>query len=344
MNDFNICFEIYMFKYVKKMLVLYSKIIKRSIPTQHKNKNLRHIYYLVSKFYIFNLGKECKSFLTKKYDYSPLIRDIKNTINYNIDITTLEVLPTISNKVNNILDKFEKKCKYTLKYENNYLIFNSDIGDYKLYLDNKLFNKLKKSYTGSFDIMEIVFVILLRYTLLENKKQSINLSANFIYDNKKITNKIKLDVELFGSPINHNLDKYCSLFYDLEQYFGSIGSVFCVDDKIWSDNTYFVANPPFDESIMEYMANMIINVLDKYEKCCFIIIIPDWRSTENTSYAEIPYTTYDILVQSKYCKIDKVVKIPYYDYFTSKYIEIGKTKTIVLVLSNFEIPFIKDDI
>jgi hypothetical protein len=154
---------------------------------------------------------------------------------------------------------------------------------------------------------------------------------------------VTLDVELFGSPINHNLSKYCSLFPDIEKDFGSIGSIFCIDKKIWNANKYFVANPPFDELIMLKMTLMTIEVLNTYDNCCFIFIIPDWRSNQNDKYKNVSYETYDILTSSKHKKIEVILQPSYYDYFTSKYISIGSTKTIVLVLSNFDIPLIKDD-
>ena len=85
----DLCFEVFMYKCVKKMLILFSKIIKDNIKINNKNKNDIHIYYLVIKFYIYHLGISCDikySLLPHvDFNYKWLIRDIKNTLSYDID-------------------------------------------------------------------------------------------------------------------------------------------------------------------------------------------------------------------------------------------------------------------
>jgi len=323
----NICFEIYMYECIQYMLNKFTKEIMNIL----NSNDFSQIYYLVVKFYIYHLGISCNLkyplLVNVNIDYSWLIKDISNTLKKNIDYKILDKL--FSGLLNNIIEKLKIKidyCDHKLAYKNNKLTDGKYIFD----LDSKLYDKLKKSFTGDeIKFLEYTFVMLLRYQLFGNKKETINLSADFVYSNKELT----FDVELFGSPINRNLQKYCSLFPDIEKYFGSIGSIFCADKKIWIENKYFVANPPFDECLMFNMAKLIINVLDEYQECCFIIIIPDWRAEEG--FGE--YTTYTKLRSSKYFISEKIGQYGYYNYFKSKFMQIGRTNTIILVLSNFKV-------
>lgn len=340
------CFELYMFVYVKRMLLRFTKIIKKLITIKHRNRNIAHLYYLVAKFYIYNLGLTCKTtyaLIAEVNEYAGLITDIKNTLSFDIKESILKSkLETLMSKVILQLKSYNSKDHtYTLTYADNKLECKSDIKNYTIEISDKLRSKFMYDFKGTlFD--ETVFITLLHYTLFGTKKETINLSANFIYDNKKITDKISLDVELFASAVNHNLKKYCSVFGYIEKEFGSMQSMFCLNENIWNDNTYFVANPPFDEFIMESMAGLILDVLSKHKQCCFIVIIPDWRPKPGSNYGA--YKTHDLLKSNKYLKIEQVMDYAYYDYFNHKHIAIGKTKTITLVLSNFDITLTANDL
>lgn len=341
------CFEILSYRYHKKMLKGFAEIVRENIPVLNKNNNKEHIYYLIVKFYIYHIGIECN----KKYPLMPnieylnfewLIKDIKNTINY--DLKPHLIIPKFKNLANDVLARLKNphQCSYEIKYGNDTLTCISD-KTYTIPIDQILYNKLQKIYTGPPELFnEYVFIGLQRYQLFGTKKENISLSANFIYNNQKVRDKINLDIEMFGSFVNCNLDKYCSIFHDIEKYFGSIGSVFCLDPSVWIENKYFIANPPFDELIMSMMSFLIVDILDKYDNCCFVVIIPDWRPSGK--YQNNPYEAYDTLNVSKYKKFEIIYNnIKYHDYFQNKDIHIGKTKTIVIVLSNFDISLTKSD-
>jgi hypothetical protein len=57
----------------------------------------------------------------------------------------------------------------------------------------------------------------------------------------KLNLKYNLCAELFGSAINTSY-KYCSMNYDVEKYFGSLGNFFKYEDY---DGHFYTANPPF---------------------------------------------------------------------------------------------------
>ena len=71
---------------------------------------------------------------------------------------------------------------------------------------------------------------------------------------KDLSEQYSINFELFGSCFNHVYNKYCSLYYDLERYFGSVGNFFNI--KL-NEGIYF-ANPPFDETIMRNMGRQLL--------------------------------------------------------------------------------------
>lgn len=286
----NITYEIQLFRYMSDMLINISNLILHNTPTS----KFKNIYYQVAKWYIYNVGSNCTNEThplillqsNNKISYKQLYKDIYNT-------TQIQLNDNLKNKINDIiintnitikqLNKLKYSQKYTIKLQNDYMYYYSDFKKYKIELNKTLYDKLKKTYTGSNNkFNEYVFILLLRYTLFGSKKETICLSVDFVYNNPKITNKIKLEIELFGNPVNRNLSKFCSLYPDIEQYWGSIGSFFCLEDTIWSKYKYFVANPPYDEYIMEQMAIKICSILSQFDECCFIITIPDWLPTNSS--------------------------------------------------------------
>lgn len=346
---FDLCYESHMLNKVKRLLESFTKII---MDTIHQS-NFKQTYYIVAKFYIFQLGLTCDPDYPMlpnitKYNFQWLLRDIQNTL--NTTITEQNIAPKFQSLVKYVRSDLEKykqnkyTCQNTIMYnEKDNLMINTN-GD-RIEVPPNLYTKLVNTYNGPQEqMLDIIYSTIRRYEIFGQKKESISLSANFIYNNKKILNKVKLDLEMFGSPINRNLDKYFSLFYDIEKYFGSLGSIFCVSDTdpIWTENKYIVSNPPYDEIIMEEMAKKVIRILSQENENCFILTIPDWRPSGQ--YINTPYTSYDILTTSKYHKMTIVKdQIKYYDYFKDKQQDIGKTDTIILVVSNFNVPLVESD-
>ena len=99
---------------------------------------------------------------------------------------------------------------------------------------------------------------------------------------------------------------------------------------------------------MAESSQKIVDILDRIEECCFIVTIPDWRpeaGLEGGKYSDVPYEAYDILKASPHLKIDRSYSgnFTYTDYFKSKDYTIGSTGTIIMVLSNFDIPLEHSD-
>jgi hypothetical protein len=92
------------------------------------------------------------------------------------------------------------------------------------------------------------------------------------------------------------------------------------------------------------MGEIILSVLNKYEECCFIVVIPDWLPKKGGQYENIRYEIYDMLHGSSYKQIEVISdKFKYYNFFKSSDQDIGRTGTIIFVMSNFVTPLIDSD-
>jgi hypothetical protein len=80
--------------------------------------------------------------------------------------------------------------------------------------------------------------------------------------NKNLPNAI----ESFASPINHTLDRFCSLYYD-DKEFGAIGPF---TNLLVKENTgsSFIVNPPYDVITMNYVSKIIADYIDNNFTVC----------------------------------------------------------------------------
>lgn len=130
-------------------------------------------------------------------------------------------------------------------------------------------------------------------------------------------------IELFGSPFNTD-GEYCSVLALEKEYFQSLGSFF--DYELVSGRNY-LANPPFDELLMENMANRIDQQLAKTSDVTVIILIPVWR--------KMPYVARDILNASPFRKERAELNRDtyfYYDPVSDRYASI--CNSYIYILSN----------
>lgn len=133
-------------------------------------------------------------------------------------------------------------------------------------------------------------------------------------------------VELFGSPFNTH-GPYCSALQYEKNFFQSLGSFF---DYQLVDNTEYIANPPFDETMIEAMAKRLNDQLFLCKETVVIIMLPDWPIAS--------FKGRQTLVNSQF--LVKSMSLPmngsfsYFDYTTERFIKV--CKTVLITLSNSE--------
>lgn len=173
--------------------------------------------------------------------------------------------------------------------------------------------------------------------------KSVYLGENFDKDVSKLIELYKLmgmnnihlsippifrGVELFGSPLNTHNPEYCSPFA-FEKIFGSSGSFW---NYKFTKSGLYLCNPPFDESLIEKMANRLIKVLGVSRcKLTIFVTVPVWDSETQKELKirdyGMDFRGYSIMKESAFMKENIVLdryKYPYFDYYKA---DSGNNKT-----------------
>lgn len=136
------------------------------------------------------------------------------------------------------------------------------------------YEKLVKNYSGdSKNIDEYIWAILFRYQLLGSNNHQLGVKPDIMM---KLNHDYKMNYECFASAINSTLNKFSSIYYDLEKYFGSYGSFYYIYPK----EGVFGLNPPYQKDIMTNAIKRVLYFLKDADtdkrKLSFIITIPIW--------------------------------------------------------------------
>jgi hypothetical protein len=292
-----------------------------------------------------------------------------NNVQEKINKIIIDLLSNYSNlliKLNEYTDKDShiKITKIKINQERNSII----IPFYRFILDstkyniasNKLnniinniilpieqYNIMESRYKqsgGDINLMDnLIWIILYRYQLLSSNNNQLAVLESIL---ARMTTDFNLSCECFASSINSSFDNYCSIYYDVERYFGSIGSFFNITPI---QGTYSF-NPPYQYDIINDGIEKIILDLDNTTfNLSFIITIPIWdiegkeymatNMTENNNNI-IKYDDFNIIniiKQSKYFKGLRMISKDNFTYFDHNFY-LFKNKTIqntyVIIMSN----------
>jgi phosphorylated CTD-interacting factor 1 len=87
---------------------------------------------------------------------------------------------------------------------------------------------------------------------------------------------LRVEAELFASPLNCRYDVFCSAHADVDAPFGSLGSFFAFEPKDGS----FEVNPPFESDVVLAVARRLERLLKDAEArndaLSFTVITPYW--------------------------------------------------------------------
>ena len=322
----NLSFE---FHQVNEIINISNKIIKLLNNNVYDGTlSVKQIARLVIDSIIYNIGKRKNIYdnnLLFEYDLSQLKECVVYFINKfekQIDADELfssinqEILESLHNleRHRNIycfakVERMHRGLLLTLKGNLKYC-YNcpSHVIDYMFKtIDSNISNKL-----------EVIFTVLYRYNIY-------GLCGNncLSYDDAYYSNNEAL--EMFANPINRHNKYFCSLFPDIEQYFGSIGSALTISPEQCLEYKSIIANPPYINSVMTELANKVVDILLLNNKFSFTIIVPDWRSTG--------FELFDIL-QSYITEL--IIESPQYEYtdhMTGKKIAASTKGTLVIKIN-----------
>jgi hypothetical protein len=238
--------------------------------------------------------------------------------------------------------KFNIQINFPIKDKKIINILNNIILPFNTY--QKLLNKYKGPEK---DFDKYIWSILFRYQLLGSNNHQLAVLPQIMNQLKK---DYDLNFECFASSINCTFNNYCSLYYDLEKYFGSYGSFF----NITPIKGTFGFNPPYQKDLIEIGITRLFNYLeDPLKKLTFIITIPIWdnqgreemKKLYNNELIQqnIDYGDFEIINKIRTCPYLKVIHMIPKEKFTyiDHNFELLKNKTIqntyVIILSNQDI-------
>ena len=216
-----------------------------------------------------------------------------------------------------------------------------------------IYDKLKDRYTGPEGrFNEYLWIIIYRYQLLGSNNNQLGVLPNVL---DKMNNEFNLDFECFASSINATSKNYCSIYYDVEKYFGSSGSFF----NLKSLSGTFGFNPPYQKEVMDKGIDKILSELtcanNNNRKLTFIITIPIWDKLgkkimkyshpEKNNLPIIEYedfTSINTILKSNFFKAKLMVpkdKFTYLDHNFHLYKNVTIQHTYILVVSNEKIDY-----
>jgi hypothetical protein len=206
------------------------------------------------------------------------------------------------------------------------------------------YNMMKDRYNNNDNNMDtLIWIILFRYQLLSSNNNQLAVLPS-IY--KKMVEDFNLSVECFASAINTQSPHFCSLYNDVEKYFGSIGNFFNIKPI---KGTYSF-NPPYQYDVISNGITKIIKHMDETtEELTFIITIPIWDNmgkeimennmmeNNNNIIKYDEFTIMNDIKNSKYFKGLRMISKNDFTYIDHNFY-LFKNKTIqntyVIVMSN----------
>lgn len=211
------------------------------------------------------------------------------------------------------------------------------------------YNRLKQMFNGTETQKKYInlwiCILLLRYRYYTFIKEGISLSVDIIYQFIKTNNYTNISLEAFAGALNSDLPNYCSLFYDIEKYFGSKGSFLLINPDCKYE--IIISNPPYIDIIIKQAAIKLINFLNRCNDIFIIVIIPDWRSVDEFKQdiniqkdinglpqkrVDISYIGYSILRNSKYFRdVFFIGDFKYYNFFKDEKRSINGNILILLL-------------
>lgn len=284
------------------------------------------------------------------------------------------------NKIQTIIDKLIANYKLSLNNLNSYKNSNYFLNNYKKFVISKklmndksysyykfniklnfiikdiklenilnnivipedVYNRCKKKYCGLLKYFDTnIWIILFRYQLLGSNNHQLAVLPSIL---EKMKNDFNLDFECFASSINSMSNNYCSIYYDIERFFGSKGSFF----NFTPISGTYSFNPPYQSELITNGINKLFKYLDysyaDKKILSFIITIPIWdiegkKQMEEINNSNINYGEFEIIniiKKNKYFRGLRMVSKKYFTYLDHNfklYKDVTIQNTYVIVLS-----------
>lgn len=233
-------------------------------------------YNIIERWFLWLLNKNVKHEWSTIYHHTVIDDDLNQKMISEIvekKILSKNDAIEFTKNVLNMVDRFLKN-KPTSSAEvhgKSYKSFSIEIAD-------DTYKRLK-SVEGITD--RDILKMRMRYRTVIERGQTWSM-PRVVYDTWYKNHGVT--IEGFASPINSKMlgkkgAHFCSLFYDTDEPFGSIGSFFKLDDKYLSGA--IAANPPFVPSLMdmtiESINRYILRAKELGNKLTIYSVVPLWE-------------------------------------------------------------------
>jgi hypothetical protein len=129
---------------------------------------------------------------------------------------------------------------------------------------------LKERYQGRPETMrKDVLTLIYIYSSLSMTNYHLSVPPSLL-------NRLQIDIELFGSPLNTQLNRYCSMFPEIENVFGSVGSYFQYE---MVSNLNYSFNPPYIAEFMVKAVNRLKGQLKNITNYFIVGVLPAWSES-----------------------------------------------------------------
>jgi hypothetical protein len=236
--------------------LLTSKNQNEKKKVQYESKNISERLLLMASNRAANNNLK-DPVLNVEHDYKQYYDDIKYQISKKKYLNKNINIQQHISKVKSIVNKYAVSSptsapNYSLTYDND--LCHIQIGTYKRSVSKRRVQLLLK-IGGEKNVINM----FMRYASIIPGPQHWEAPIEYF----RILYKIGVRFEGFSSPVNSNflLEEFkdtniCSLFYDTDKHFNSIGSFFSVDFLKYTD-PMIVVGPPYDDELILNIANKI---------------------------------------------------------------------------------------
>lgn len=186
-------------------------------------------------------------------------------------------------------------------------------GNFRVKIPKNLFIKLQ----GMGNKEEIISMVVKYAPILGSCFWSIPINAYRYLEREGFT------LECFASPLNYYLDRYYSMYPEVDGVFGSLGNFF--DCFLEAPDTKYVINPPFTSEICSRVVDLVMEKLSKPEPCTCLLYMPGWKNLKD-KYEE--FTKF----KAEYHILDKKQHY-FYDYMLDSKI-VASYNVLLITVSN----------
>lgn len=271
-----------------KKISFFLNISNKRLHYEHKNIIERFVLGIINDG-INNSGINieilCKYLLFNKFDkiqehvlFKKMISEYheKGILLSDYQIKHIETIFIIANnQFNTSITKTQPQCKIKIYSEHVILYYQ----DYYKYLSKERYKMLESQDNTPCAL----FKMIMRYATFDNSGQQWSI-GNDIYTLMKPDFNISL--EMFASPLNYTIPRYCSLFIDTDKQFGSIGNFFSITPELLISEKIHGAlfNPPYLPLFMNQTTTKLLDILATCEssnhELYIIAFLPAWFDSE----------------------------------------------------------------